>query len=734
MKKLILGLAVTSLVSLAGCSDSPKEPIIPDGTAGSGGGGGTALTKLVFAPGDGNIPVPNDLLFGGTDNLTLNIPIEEPASPSDPLVAINGLDGWSSIAPMGISFSNTDEGIDIAPSSVVPGSTVRMFKVNVSRPEVSPGVIGPTGPVTGVAEELVAGVDFVATYAGPMSVAILPLRPLEQQSSYMVIVTNGITDTRGNAIIPDAQYTIAKSETPISQEDQDPDTEGDQLLPTAALEPVRQLVNAMENAAQAAGIDKQDVVLSVQYTVQSMGTTLEAAKGLYVDFPFSNGVLPATSFTPLNIPTSGINPALSGDALVSVGTINLNYMLEAPDAANSISTTVVSSGYWKTAMMVPDGLGGMMENPRPLDDLTYANPLPQVNSVETVPLMVSLPSNDMCPKPYPVMIFQHGITSNRTAMLGIADTMAKICTAVISMDQPLHGLDETGAPFFVDYNGGNAGGLRERTFGVDLVDNSSGAPGPDDNIDASGTHTINLVNLRASRDNLRQAIFDLLTLEKAIPAMDVDLDMVPDFDPTKVYFMGHSLGGIVGSTFVAKSDLVKVAVLANPGGGIAGLLDASDTFGPRIRAGLASVGVEAGSPEYQLFLIAAQTTIDSGDPANYAMEAVSREMPIPTLMFRVVGDTVVPNNSPTAPLSGTDPLGALLALPVLAASNPGEVVAGSRFVTRLNGGTHSTVLTPAGPESPIQYLDYTTEMQTQIATFIGSSGQSVTVTNPDLLD
>ena len=376
-----------------------------------------------------------------------------------------------------------------------------------------------------------------------------------------------------------------------------------------------------------------------------------------------------------------------------------------------------------------------MPNPMAGGFTTYVNKLPQVNGIETVPLLVSLPSNVQCPKPYPVMIFQHGITSNRTAMLGIADAMASVCTAIVSMDLPLHGVNaDNGGIFFTGYDSGD---VRERTFGVDYVDNGTSAPGPDSMVDSSGAHFINLPNLLVSRDNIRQAIFDLLTLEKAIPAMDVDGDTIPDFDSQSVSFMGHSLGGIVGSSFVAYSDLVQTAVLANPGGGIAGLLDASDTFGPVVRGGVAAgAGIpttdDAFPALYQQFLFAAQTVIDSGDPINTTMAALGND--IPTLMLRNEGDSVVPNNSPTAPLSGTDPLAAYLQLAPVTAENPGDLSVGERQISRINDGLHSTVLTPAGPNGPAEYLNVTTEMQTHIVSFITSDGAAVQVADPTLLD
>jgi len=714
MNKLVLGLALAGTLGLTACTDGPKEPVTPDVNTTSGAQSGVALTKAVYAPGDGNIPLPNDLVFNGTLDLTLNIPADDPSDLSDPIVALNSQDGWSAIAPMSISFFNS-EGADIDASTVIPGQTVRVFEVNVARPEVMPGVIAPTGPVTGVVRELTPVQEFVATYAGAGTVAVIPTRPLGEQKAYMVVVTNGIQDTNGNAVIADSQYTIAKTQSPLP------------AGPTQALEPVRQLVNAMESAAEAAGVDRDSIVVSFQFTVQSMSNQILAAKGFYIDLPFSMGAPPATAFTPLNLPSNMVNPALSGDALVSVGQITLPYFLTAP--ADATQAPVVVSEFWRAAAMVPDGQGGMMQNPLAGGNLTYANPLPEKTKDETVPLLVTLPSNGNCPKPYPVLIFQHGITSDRTAALGIADAMARACVAVVSMDMPLHGLDSSAGSLFAGYD---VSTVHERTFGVDLVDNTTGAPGPDGIPDSSGAHTINLQNLQTARDNLRQSIMDLLALEKAVPSMDIDGDNAPDFDATKIYFMGHSLGGIVGSSFLAYSDMVSAAVLANPGSGIAGLLDASLTFGPRIRAGLQAAGVDPNSPDYQRFLVAAQTLVDSADPANTAAMALAND--IPTLLIRVRDDAVVPNNSPTAPLSGTDPMAALLGLTPVAATTPGEIVQGARLWSRINSGLHSTVLTPLDDQGMPTFLAQTTEMQTHIVSFLTSGGAAVQVVDPSLLD
>ena len=736
MKKLVLGLTVASLVGISGCGDSPKEPTIPEGTTASGGAGSTALTRPIFKPGSGELPLPNDLLFSGTLNLTLNPPVDDETNFSDPLVAASSLDGWSATAPFSFSFENND-GTDLNPATVIPGSTVRMYEVNSLRPEALPGtgIPVPSGPVTGVVRELTPGLDFVATYAGPLTVAVIPTRPLTQQATYMVVVTNGIEDANGNNVITDGQYAVAQRAEAIPAG-----------LPTSALEPVRQLVNAMEAAADAAGQPKEDITLSFQFTVQSVGEVISTAKLVYVDGFIAAGGTPYTSFSALPLDTTPFTTL--GAADLYKGEFGLTYYLTAPDSLGNLghlgvaNPTSVLDDFFRGAAEIPDGQGGSTPNPFGGDVTTYANRLPAATGQEIVPLLVSMPKAALgCAKPaegYPVMIFQHGITSDRTSMLGIADAMGAppTCTAVVAMDLPIHGiaadnlvhlamLQASGGAIGL-FDGYDAGGVRERTFGVDYVDNATGAPGPDGIADSSGSHTINLTNLLVSRDNGRQAILDLLALEKAIGYMDVDGDSIADFNAGNVKFMGHSLGGIVGTGFLGHSDLVESAVLANPSGGIALMLDASPTFGPSIRAGLAANGVEAGTPDYNLFLFATQTVIDSMDPASTSAFAVANG--IPTLMLQTANDMVIPNFVATAPQSGTTPLAAFMGMANLAADQPG-FVAGERIFSRLNSGGHSSVL------SPTEDAAITVEMQTQIVSFLSSpsGSKAVLVSDPSLL-
>ncbi len=700
-----------------------------------------ARMDLVYSPAGGDLPLPNDLLFNGSSDLTLNLPAADPTDFSDPLAAAGTLDGWSATAPISMTFNSSDPGVSLNASSVVGGDTIRVYKVNTLRSEVVPGtgIISPTGPVTSIERELVPNLEYVVVANGPRSVAIIPTAPLEQQAGYMVVATNGLSDSDGEAILNDAEFAIVKSTSPL-----DPNTE------EGALEPVRELVNAMITATEAfGGPSRSETIVAFQFTVQSVGAVMQSAKLAIIDGPLAAGATPALSFSSLftdTTPFTGI-----GAADLYKGSIALNYLLGVPSVENP---TAPLNTFWRAAEQLPLGPGGALV-PNPLlpvlgDFLTYANSFPGVNSVETAPLLVSMPKAALCPKPangYPVAIFQHGITSNRTAALGIMDAMAAppSCRAVVSMDQPLHGISAndpvhlglqaaSGGAIGL-FEGYTAGGLRERTMGVDYLDNTTGAPGPDGIADSSGAHTINLANLLVARDNLRQATLDLLYLEKAIAFMDVDGGGT-DFDATNITFAGHSLGGIVGSNFVAYSDLVQAAALVNPGSGIAGLLDASLTFGPRIRGGIAAAaGTTVDAPEfpalYAQFLFAAQTVIDPADPANTAAFALVND--VPTLMMQNLNDSVVPNSVATAPLSGTVPMARVLETVPVAASAPGQVV-GSRLFSRLNSGLHATLLTPAGTAGPTEFLNVTTEMQTQVVSFFASGGAALVVSDPSLLD
>jgi len=668
----------------------------------------TGVLTAMFDPSNGVIPFPSSLLYSGTTDLTLNIPVADPGNFGDPSVALNALDGFSTTEKWVANFAAfPGQATSIDPASVVPGQSVRVFQVTTQSFVV----------VTSIVRELTPGVDYVAVAATDSVVAILPLKPLSEYTSFMVVLTNDIRDTAGNDATPDTIYFLTKRRTPwIDANGQSAYSLIDDAT-AQALEPLRQITQSMElNVAAVTGINPDDIILSWTAHTQSITPTLKLLRSIAQPAP--------TQIVPTGLDTTLIGGP--GLADINIGIITLPYYAGVPSAENP---TAPLTEFWKAApgAYVPPfdqfGLDPASTN------ITIANPFPVLTGMQTVPLLMTVPNaNSGHSKPsagWPVVIFGHGITRNRIDALAVADALASIGYAMVAMDFPLHGISPDDQPelagFYIE-NTPFAPIANERTFDVDFVDNATGAPGPDGLIDASGTHAVSagLASMLTGRDTIRQGVADLSVLALSIPFMDLDGDGLPDTNGSNIAYVGQSWGGMHGTVFSAIEPLVTRAVLSVPGGGIARFAEASQDIGPVIRAGLkAAAGLEPGTADYEQFFLAWQTVLDSADPINWAAEAAAFT---PIMLHEVINDTVIPNFVLTAPLSGTEPLIAVMGLNSYSSTqqSPDGLRAAARF---LPPATHGSLLTPVG--APAAFF----EMQTQMASFIASHGGLIAVTD-----
>ena len=478
---------------------------------------------------------------------------------------------------------------------------------------------------------------------------------------------------------------------------------------------------------------RERVVLTWVATTQSITPVIGAVQARTAQSPVA-----ATALAPTGLNLAQVNPALPPVADVYIGTIDLPYYLSAPSAE---APTAPLTAFWRAApgaYVPPFNAYGL--NPTSTF-VTFANPLPVATSTQKAPVLLTIPNAASGrTKPaagWPIVIYQHGITRDRSDAFAVAGTLAAQGFAVIAIDAPLHGITNAASPLNIANTPFAAAGARERTFNVDYIDNATGAPRPgsvpgDGIPDPSGTHFINLTSLLTSRDNIRQAVADLLVLAKAIPSMRYSQSGT-DFDGARIGFVGQSLGGIIGTVFMGVQPDVQTALLNVPGGGIARLLEASPTFGPRIRAGLAAgAGLQPGTPDYDSFFGAAQTVIDSADPINFAYAANSTLLPAKRLLLQeVVGggsvlpDQVIPNSVPGAPLSGTEPLIRTLGLASITATT--QSASGIRGAVRFIVGDHGSLLSPAASAAA------TAEMQGEMASLLVSGGTAVQIANPSVI-
>ncbi|WP_221797847.1 hypothetical protein [Oceanobacter mangrovi] len=359
----------------------------------------------------------------------------------------------------------------------------------------------------------------------------------------------------------------------------------------------------------------------------------------------------------------------------------------------------------------------------PSENVTDLFPFAAQQGTVSVPVMVVEPVSS-CTKPatgWPVVIYQHGLTSNRMATLPLADQFAQNCMATVAIDLPLHGPMPTDT-VTMDLSGLLGSGysavtipqlaivagsensayslnnflalddgtktavvtgqtISQRHFGLT---SDSGTPtavsASDASANTSGSLYINFLRFQTTRDNTRQAVMDLMNLNASIPFMDIDGDgngtfnSAPDFDADKIYFAGISLGGIVGTDFVSVNNAnttdfnsngnsalnpIQAAAIGVAGGGLAKLLEGSATYGPVITGTLTgSFGLTEDGASYESLLYVYQATVDSSDPVNFAAQLTATGTPYSFL--KSDGDLVVPNSVDGAPLSGTNPLLAAL--------------------------------------------------------------------------
>jgi Dienelactone hydrolase and related enzymes len=626
-----------------------------------------ATDFVAFFNPSGQVPFPNNVLFDGSTDGTLNI-----ADPPDP--ALNSLDGFSTVARLTARFSQpVDE------STLTGGTTVRIFEVDIVNPFLTPNPATPFA-VSGVVAELAPTIDYEVKLNSldfiRRTVEILPMRPLKPKTGYLVVMTDGIKSITGTHASPSEAYRNARDDQATA---------------------LGRQVTSQEDTAAAQGINKENIVLTWTFLTQSIDDVLVQVRNATT--PQIGGII-STLLTTTVVGGQGL-------ADIYIGTLQIPYYLNnAPPAPNPPleRSTLPLQGFWA------DGNGNIV---------TRYNPIPVFTQTRTIPLLLTVPN--LLPQPasgWPVVIFQHGSFRNRLDLLAIADALASAGFVGVAIDLPLHGVtDTTQAPFFDEPN--------ERTFNLDLVNNITLQSPPDDMIDTppaisgnpSGFWFFNVASVLTSRDNVRQAVSDLFHLTAMLKANTLNTSGI-QLDTRNIRFVGHSLGTIVGTDFLALEGGVSAATLANPGGGILQLLANSPNLSPLLNILiLRDLGFVVGTPKYEDFIWAAQAVIDAADSINYAQAAANPITGHPIHVIEVLGDQTIPNSVSGAPLSGGEPLARIMNLaPIdMTTFDP----AGIHGIVRFTAGIHGSFIDPlSGPA-------VTREMQSEMASFMGSDVQGV---------
>ncbi|WP_440873934.1 VolA/Pla-1 family phospholipase [Thalassotalea sp. PLHSN55] len=630
MKKLVLSLAVISALGLSACDSESLEDAQNDAIENDTGISIAARVK--FDPSNGDLSVPNDLLFLETTDGTLNPPVDDPTDGSDPFVALSALDGWSTVNPFVLDII-FPEGKELDGNSVFNPESVRIFKAVMGGDTSDEQCASVTrGLACKIVSELAYTTDFITQKSGD-SVAVIPLKPLEPKTTYILVMTDSLQDDAGNAIAPSTTYELVQQDintSPLGSESQ------------LALQGV---INSFETAVASAGVDKETIIYSAAITTQSTSDVLDTVKSLLAAPLLQGGMPPVMMIDPstesvaekLGIPSAALElNALYSTASYHEGTVTLPYYLGIPSMANPQApvnewwTSLCDSGAMlaglaatnpeaipseETPLSVSDGqciaiaqAAGLpwpglrdLSSAFPLDterNLTKFSPVPAPSVASDMPWIgnpgeldvqmttpvispvtdavragFGLPALTAMPENgWPVVMLQHGITSKKEDMLAITGVLSAFGYATVAIDHPLHG----SRGFDLDFDG------------TDDINAST----------VSATHYMNLASLLTTRDNLRQSTADLLGLRFALNATVIGDGTGDKVDASNVHFLGHSLGAITGINFLAltNSELdpaldgmfaVDSNSLAMPGVMVANFLMESGAFANTIKSSLA---------------------------------------------------------------------------------------------------------------------------------------------------
>jgi hypothetical protein len=231
----------------------------------------------------------------------------------------------------------------------------------------------------------------------------------------------------------------------------------------------------------------------------------------------------------------------------------------------------------------------------------------------------------------PVVIFQHGLTGDKDGCWGTAERLAPLDAAVFAIDSPHHGAraEEQNAAATAVF----------KFFGIDVKDKS--------------------FIIGKARDNFRQMALDQLALIELIASLkDTDLlplgapDGKPDFDTSRVLYIGHSFGSVQGATIFALAPEITAAVWNVGGDVLTTLLRDSGTFGVLVKS-MTPQGVSVG--EVARFFSVIQAIVDPGDPINFARFGTLEPLPgianwkaRDVLVQEVIDDNIVPNSTSEA--------------------------------------------------------------------------------------
>ena len=534
---------------------------------------------------------------------------------------LNQLDGFGTFTNLRVAF---DRSLDLTTISdqtvfavnVTEGSRYygELVKFDLARGYFpidlkSPEAFYPNDPHAASSNQLFADGNRIYDYEDETNILLLrPMHPLRQQSRYVVVLTKGLKGEDGEPVQPPLNFEWKTFPTQIDDVDR-----------------------AADVLEKKAGVNAKDIAFGWRFTTLSITQPLEKIRaGLYGQGQFSYlaDEFPAQIHEihhfSAEIDHDGndyIMPGKTLDDLIDFVDLLIGEAQGVPINlfASFHNVDYILSGSYTTPLFL-----GTDDRIWHMDWQTGQAEYGE----EQVPFYICVPkpnaANGYAQPPYPIAMFQHANIRNRLDIIAIADALAAQGIASFAIDAAEHGpetyltavqqllLGLTSPPpdgllsmgveaickliikiFYPSWDVSNLSPdeLVQLIFDQTWLGAAMHGRSYDYNHDGlleSGMSFFS-ANIFRTRDITRQTQVDLFLATKILKSLGTDFDgdgllsmYEGDFNQdgvldvggpgNEVYFIGMSLGSLMGSGFVALEPELHTAVFNVPGGGLTDIL------------------------------------------------------------------------------------------------------------------------------------------------------------------
>lgn len=596
----------------------------------------TKSAELAMDKASQRMPLPFDVLIDPKTKL-----VSLPASPSDDTreaaakTQLNRVNGFG-VAPA-VDFELTAA---IDPRTATP-DTVRVYEIDTGRQLRAAAV--RVLPTEGSAPCLSAVVsESCRRVLVTLAEAELPLRP---KGRYAVVVEKGLRTLDGTPPRAMLMGHFVGAKNPLVEQ-------GRSQIAALSLEDAERLEGVRAEVAPLLDkLGREHLIAAWPFTTLDPEPDLRAAAGL----PDQAGLDP--------------HPAILRDTEVRPGLLGLPSKSEI-DAFDEmfppLVEDVVGTVYVPRVRGVRRILEGTIAVPSTLDPTTRARRSDGAWAREDIRFVMTLPERPQAGGKVPVVMFGHGLVTDRRFVLMIAGKLAQQGFAAIAFDFPFHGLrtrctDKTLAAipnFFPEDVRKLTPLLKDDILsmpacGSGSTCNASGRCATHDGVVteyatipmtdmpvAGGSALIDVEDLPHISDRMRQALVDMSAVRRSLRLGDwAKLTGGIELERQRVYYTGQSLGGILGAVFVAVTDDVERAVLNVPGADLVGLFRESTYFKPQMDAFLEHEKLVDGSYEQARLLNVARWLMDTVDPHGVAHLLGKKQ----AMLQMSTGDIIIPN-------------------------------------------------------------------------------------------